>query len=140
MRATARGLYAVKSMLALAELTDENAAVSLHHLAEKEGISPQFLQQIFYRLRRQGIISASRGPGGGFRLARTPEEITIYDILAAAGETLELSPCVPSQKNRKTCPQAKKCKAGMFWAEMEDLLIDHAKSVRLSDLRTKTLP
>lgn len=139
MRATARGLYAVKSMLALAELTDDNAAVSLHHLAEKEGISPQFLQQIFYSLRKQGIISASRGPGGGFRLARAPEEITIYDILEAAGETLELSPCVPSQKNRKACPKASECKAGMFWAELEGLLVDHAKSVHLSDLRTKTL-
>lgn len=140
MRATARGLYAIKSMLALTDLTDENATISLHQLAEKEGISPQFLQQIFYRLRKQGIIFASRGPGGGFRLARAPEEITIYEILAAAGETLELSPCVPSRKNRKTCPKASECRAGMFWAEMENLLVDHAKSLRLSDLRTKALP
>ncbi|MCX8013231.1 MAG: Rrf2 family transcriptional regulator [Rectinema sp.] len=134
MRATARGLYAVKSMLTLVALTNGNTTVSLHHLADIEGISPQFLQQIFYRLRKKGIIAASRGPGGGFRLARSPEEITMYEILEAAGETLEISPCSPSRKSRKPCPKATECIAGVFWAEMEQLLINHARSVRLSDL------
>ncbi len=137
MRTTTRGLYALKSLLALAGNASSEKPVPLHRLAENEGISPEFLQQIFFKMRKAGLVAAYRGPGGGFYLAKAPEEITIQEILLAAGETLSISPCSPlglsSDCNNQQCKKLDDCKASRFWLGLQQEISSFAGSRRLSD-------
>jgi len=135
MKMTTRGLYALKAILTLAEVSECQKPVSLQKIAEIEGLSQEFLQQIFYKLRKAGIINASRGPGGGFSLNRSPEEISAYDVLSAVGEALEIVPCASHRGSMRSCEKFATCDAGNFWVGMQERIIDYAKSRRLSDLR-----
>jgi len=101
MRMTTRGLYAIKAILSLVAISEEQKPVSLNKIAQIENLSPEFLQQIFYKLRKAGIIKSSRGPGGGFSLNKKPEEISAYDVLYAVGETLEIVPVPLGEVQRK---------------------------------------
>lgn len=134
MRMTTRGLYALKAILTLAELSSEQKPVSLQRLAQMEGLSPEFLQQIFYKLRKAGIVKAARGPGGGFSLSRKPAEISVYDVLFAVGESLEISPCGSIRQTQVPCARYKSCHAAIFWTGMEQIIVEYAKSRYLSDL------
>jgi len=113
MRMTTRGLYGLKAILTLAELSDEHNPVSLQRIAQIEGLSPEFLQQIFYRLRKAGIVKAFRGPGGGFTLNKKLDEISTYDVLFAVGETLEIVPCSLEKTERKPVPIAPSAMQGI---------------------------
>jgi Rrf2 family iron-sulfur cluster assembly transcriptional regulator len=134
---TTRGLYGLKAILTLAELSDEHNPVSLQRIAQIEGLSPEFLQQIFYRLRKAGIVKAFRGPGGGFILNKKLDEISTYDILFAVGETLEIVPCSLEQNRKKACSNCAFCDAGDFWIGMERTIVEYAKSIYLSDFQEK---
>lgn len=137
MRTTTRGLYALKSLIALAGNASSEHPIPLHQLAEAEGISPEFLQQIFFRMRRAGLVAAYRGPGGGFYLAKTPEEISVQDILFAAGETLTISPCSPLSNSidceEQPCEKLEDCKASKFWLELQGEISNFASSRKLAD-------
>lgn len=135
MRTTTRGLYALKAMLALAGGSSEHNPLALHKIAEKEAISAEFLQQIFFRLRKAGLISAYRGPGGGFFLARSKDAISVLDVLEAAGESLALSPCVDEPDGSRTpCEEFATCDAGRFWKTLEQEIKRYAKEKTLADL------
>lgn len=134
MRTTTRGLYALEAMLTLATDSSKEKPVALHKIAEQEGISMEFLQQIFFKLRKSGLISAYRGPGGGFYLSKDKSEISVLEILEAAGESLELSPCADSRTDKPPCPKFKGCKAGQFWMSLEKEIRRYASSRTLGDL------
>jgi len=135
MRTTTRGIYALKAMLVLASESTAEKPVALHKIAERENISTEFLQQIFFRLRKSGLIAANRGPGGGFYIAKDTKKITAFDILQAAGECMEISPCSASKKGRhKSCSDLPSCEAGHFWLEMEKGIKAFAQSKTLADL------
>jgi Rrf2 family transcriptional regulator, iron-sulfur cluster assembly transcription factor len=137
MRTTTRGLYALKAMLALASDASEKNPLALHKIAEKEEISAEFLQQIFFKLRKAGLIAAFRGPGGGFFLSKGSNEISVLEILEAAGESLELSPCALAKESGKAhCSRASGCKAGKYWMRLETEIKQNAASKSLFDLMT----
>ncbi len=135
MKMTTRGLYALKAILTLVEITESQKQVSLQKIAKIEGLSQEFLQQIFYRLRKAGIINASRGPGGGFSLNREPDKISVYDVLVAVGENLEIVPCSHHSSSMRSCAKFSECGAGDFWVGMQENMIEYAKSRYLSDLK-----
>ncbi|MCE5255341.1 MAG: Rrf2 family transcriptional regulator [Spirochaetaceae bacterium] len=135
MRTTTRGLYALKAMLVLATDSTSEKPLALHRIAEQEEISAEFLQQIFFRLRKSGLIAAYRGPRGGFYLAKDMKAITALDILEAAGESLEISPCAEMKKGKhQPCPKLPGCEAGHFWLSMEKEIKTFASSRTLEDL------
>lgn len=135
MRTTTKGLYALKAMVALAGGSSKDQPLALHKLAGDEGISTEFLQQIFYRLRKAGLISACRGPGGGFYLAREPADISILDVLEAAGESFVIAPCSEQcTGTRQACADCHGCEAGGFWATLEADMRRCAQSRSLADL------
>ncbi|MDR2370553.1 MAG: Rrf2 family transcriptional regulator, partial [Treponema sp.] len=80
MRITTRGRYALRASIALAKLGKDGNPVSINNLAEEENISSVFLEQIFFKLRKAGIVNSVRGPGGGFRFAHPLDKLTIKDI------------------------------------------------------------
>jgi len=130
MRITTRGRYALRSVLTLAKLQDSGSPVSINQLAEMEQISSVFLEQIFFKLRKAGIVGSVRGPGGGFQFARPLEKITVYEILDAAGEEMNVTEC---DKHAKTCEKlGVRCLSHPVWEDVTKLLIKYFRSINLS--------
>ena len=84
MRLTTKGRYALRSVIFLARRSSEGSPVSIRDIAAEESISADFLEQIFYRLRKKDIVASVRGPGGGFYFSRPLESVSLLDILEAA--------------------------------------------------------
>jgi len=116
MRVTTKGRYAVRAVLKLT-MSDQTKPMSIRQLAEAEEISPEFLEQIFFRLRKADVIKSTRGPGGGFMLNRDPAEITVKDIFDAVGEEISLSPCTASDEPDFVCSRENRCLAHDMWSE-----------------------
>ena len=130
MRITTRGRYALRASLALARFHDLGSPVSINQLSEEEQISSVFLEQIFFKLRKAGIVNSIRGPGGGFLFARPPDKITVKEILEAAGEELDVTDC---DKNAKTCQiTGKKCPSHSVWEDITKMLGEYLSKMTLS--------
>ena len=126
MRVTTKGRYALRAITNLA-LAASDKPIPIKQIAGDEEISPEFLEQIFFRMKKSGIISSVRGPGGGFMLDRTPEEISVKDIFDAVGEGLEISPCM----GEEGCERAENCSVYDVWQEASDLIVSHFEGLTL---------
>lgn len=116
MRVTTKGRYSLRASLALARLSKGQKAVSIKTISEAEGISSEFLEQIFFKLRKGGIISSVRGPGGGFYFSRPLESISLKEIIEASGEGLGIAPCVCGKA--ESCAREEDCLAGEIWHDL----------------------
>ena len=87
MKLSTKGRYAVVALADLA-LQDEEALVSLSEISKRQDISLAYLEQLFVKLRRAGLVASVRGPGGGYRLARAASEIRVAEILSSVDETV----------------------------------------------------
>jgi Rrf2 family transcriptional regulator, iron-sulfur cluster assembly transcription factor len=132
MRITTKGRYALRAVIALAETSEDKTPVSIKTIATKEEISPEFLEQIFFKLRKAGFISSVRGPGGGFFFSRPLSEITLCDIIEASGEGFSVGDCSCGKKG--SCNEADRCPAGKIWREMDLRLREYAESKTLEDI------
>jgi len=119
MRLSTRGRYAVTAMTDMARrgAAPEGPAVSLQEIASTQGLSAAYLEQIFGRLRRAGLLHAARGPGGGYRLARPPSAISVAEVVEAAEDTIMGRPALQEE-------------AGMP-SDQRDLWLALAEQVRL---------
>jgi Rrf2 family iron-sulfur cluster assembly transcriptional regulator len=119
-------------VLALAKSSPDGKPVSIKTISELEDISAEFLEQIFFKLRRAGVIASVRGPGGGFYFARSLDEISLMDIIEASGEGMGIVPCVCGKK--ETCTRTDSCKAGSVWRELDGRLRGYAETKSLADI------
>lgn len=121
MRVTQWGELGVQFCLRLAERGEGDlVTVGAAQLAEAQGIALDYAQQILQRLRKGGIITSVRGPSGGYRLARPPEEITLRDILIAAeGDTFELI-CEAKPLNSVRCNEENFCGLRTIWRDLRE--------------------
>ena len=130
MRITTRGRYALRASLALARLQNEKSPITINQLSEEGKISSVFLEQIFFKLRKAGIVNSVRGPGGGFQFAKTPDKITLLEILEAAGEELDVTEC---DKNAKACDiTGKRCPSHSVWEDVNTILKDYFSKITLA--------
>ncbi len=136
MRITTRGRYGLRAVLKLT-LSDRGKPISIRELSSAEGISPEFLEQIFFRLRKSGIIKSTRGPGGGFQMDRNPAEVTIKDIFDAVGEEISLTPCTASDGSRVPCNHEENCLAHDLWVETADYINDYFKRITIKEILEK---
>jgi Rrf2 family iron-sulfur cluster assembly transcriptional regulator len=120
--------------LALAKLGRDNASVSIGFLSEEENISSIFLEQIFFKLRKAGVVMSVRGPGGGFNFAKPLDKLTIREILAAAGEDLDLVAC---DKQSPDCDRLGFCLAHSVWSGVTALINDYFSNITLADIISK---
>ena len=88
MRLSTKGRYAVMAMADLAQHEAANKPVSLADIAQRQEISLSYLEQLFAKLRRSGLVKSVRGPGGGYRLSRPATEIRVADIIVAVDEPI----------------------------------------------------
>ncbi|HAS52295.1 MAG TPA: Fe-S cluster assembly transcriptional regulator IscR, partial [Gammaproteobacteria bacterium] len=89
MKLSTKGRYAVTAMMHLA-IHDRNGPVTLAEISQCQGISLSYLEQLFSKLRRRGLVEGVRGPGGGYRLALIPDQVTIADIVSAVDERVDV--------------------------------------------------
>jgi Rrf2 family iron-sulfur cluster assembly transcriptional regulator len=131
MRITSRGRYALRAVVAMARLENGGSPISISTLAEQEGISSVFLEQIFFRLRKAGIVNSVRGPGGGFCFAQSLNKLTIKNILDAAGENLSCTFC---KKNALECPRQAFCLSHPVLVEVSNLVNNYLGTITLESI------
>ncbi len=132
MRITTKGRYALRAVIALAKSSSEGKPVSIKTISEQEKISAEFLEQIFFRLRKADVIRSVRGPGGGFFFARPLEQITLLEILEASGEGLEITPCACGKK--VVCERKGICAAHYIWQALDGRLRDFAGGQTVAEM------
>ncbi|HUX21810.1 MAG TPA: Rrf2 family transcriptional regulator [Spirochaetia bacterium] len=133
MRVTTKGRYAVRAVVKLT-MTDQSKPVSIRQLAEAEEISPEFLEQIFFRLRKADVIKSTRGPGGGFLLNRDPAKISIKDIFDAVGEEISLSPCTTDDDPDFVCSRESRCNAHSMWVDAAEYVKSYFSSITIQKI------
>lgn len=129
MRLTTRGRYAVTAMLDLA-LHDQSGPVSLSEIAERQGISLSYLEQLFSRLRKRGLVDGTRGPGGGYRLRKSVQSISVADVIDAVDETVDATKCGGQQN----CQGEQRCLTHDLWADLSTQIRDFLDNMSLNEL------
>lgn len=129
MKLTTRGRYAVTAMLDLA-LHQHLGPVSLAEIAHRQEISLSYLEQIFARLRRHDLVSSTRGPGGGYQLARRADAISIADVISAADETVDATRCGGLQN----CQGEERCLTHDLWHDLSHQIHDFLTGIDLAQL------
>jgi len=136
MQLSTKGRYAVVAMVELAG-HGPASSMPLSSIAERQQISTAYLEQLFMRLRRAGLVKAVRGPKGGYRLARQPSEITIAEIMLAADEQVRMNRCSPEHMD--FCLGAKRCAAHDLWHSLQAHIADFLEAVTLQDVQDGSL-
>lgn len=113
MKLTTRGRYAVTAMLDLA-LHQQQGPVALGDIAARQDISLSYLEQLFAKLRRNGLVLSTRGPGGGYRLNGTAESISVAQVVDAVDEPVEYTRC----GGRRDCQNHERCLTHDLWEEL----------------------
>jgi Rrf2 family iron-sulfur cluster assembly transcriptional regulator len=137
MRLSTKGRYAVMAMTDLARREGEKA-VALAEIAARQDISLAYLEQLFARLRRKGLVVSARGPGGGYRLARSPAETSIADIVLAVDEPLRATRC-SGAPGLGCMPGGERCLTHDLWEAMGRQIEGWLASVSLDDVASGRL-
>jgi Rrf2 family iron-sulfur cluster assembly transcriptional regulator len=134
MRLTTKGRYGVRAVVNLAAQASTHPT-SISQIAKEEELSPEFLEQIFFRLKKAGLIRSIRGPKGGFVLNHKPAEISVKTVLDAVGEPLFPAPC--SDRSGKHCARQQGCLLAPIWNDFHDLLRRYLSAISLQDILEK---
>ncbi|HID81790.1 MAG TPA: Rrf2 family transcriptional regulator [Chromatiales bacterium] len=129
MKLTTKGRYAVTAMLDLA-LHNDNSPVTLNDIAGRQGLSLSYLEQLFARLRRNGLVTSTRGPGGGYSLSRVADEIAVSDVISAVDEKVDSTRC----GGNTDCQDQKKCLTHDLWCDLSDQIQQFLAGISLGDL------
>jgi Rrf2 family transcriptional regulator, iron-sulfur cluster assembly transcription factor len=139
MRLSTRGRYAVMAMVELAhrartgpvQLHGPARPVSLSEIASAQMLSIAYLEQLFAGLRRAGLVTSARGPGGGYRLARPAQEIVVSDVVAAVDEPISATRC---EEGGPGCLAGQRCRTHDLWAELGEQIRLFLHGVTLDDV------
>ena len=129
MRLTTKGRFAVTAMLDLA-LSEVDRPVTLAGISERQEISLSYLEQLFSRLRRNGLVKSVRGPGGGYRIAKAHDDITVSDIIKAVDEQIDATQCGGSED----CHSDRRCMTHELWASLNVKILEYLNGVTLAEL------
>lgn len=126
MRLSTKGRYAVTAMMDIA-LHDNVGPVTLADISQCQGISLSYLEQLFAKLRKGGLVEGVRGPGGGYRLARPASEISVADIIQSVDEKLDMTKC----GGRGNCSRGETCLTHQLWFELSCNLYRFLSGIKL---------
>jgi len=129
MRLTSKGRYAVTAMLDVA-LHAEMGPVPLADISERQGISLSYLEQLFAKLRKQGLVSSVRGPGGGYRLGDDASKIAVGKIIAAVNESVDATKC----HGETGCQGGVRCLTHTLWRDLSERISDFLNEITLGEL------
>ncbi len=132
MKLSTKGRYAVMALADLASRRSDRP-VPLAAIAASQNISQEYLEQLFARLRRAGLVESVRGPGGGYRLARKPDEIFIIDIIQAADEPLQVTRCADGD-GVVGCQNGEACITHELWSALSRQICSFLSHITLGDV------
>jgi len=127
MKLSTKGRYAVTAMMDLA-IHDKYGPVTLSEISQCQGISLSYLEQLFAKLRKSGLVEGVRGPGGGYRLARSAEQVTVAEIISAVDEKLDATRC----GGRENCHQGRRCLTHELWSELSQQIFSFLEGITLA--------
>ncbi len=137
MRLTTKSRYGLRAMFDIAYHCG-TAPAQIQDISRRQEISPRYLEQIFQNLKRAGILKSKRGPQGGYFLARTPDKITVLEILNATEQDVLLVECggTTAKKTKRVteCPFEGSCVTQTVWADACKLLDDLFGNLTLQNL------
>lgn len=125
MKISAKGRYAVRAVINLSR--SNKGQKSVREVADEEDISSDFLEKIFSKLKKAGIISSLRGAKGGFNLNKPPNKISVLEILLAIGEDIKPTPCGTDKCLRE-------CDISYFWNMTKEYLARYYSSITIEDI------
>jgi Rrf2 family iron-sulfur cluster assembly transcriptional regulator len=128
MRLSTKGRYAVTAMLDLA-IHDRKGPVTLADISNCQDISLSYLEQLFAKLRKSGLVKGVRGPGGGYRLARSGRDISIAQIIAAVDEKVDATQC----SGEENCQKGERCLTHELWMGLSKRIYEFLDSISLED-------
>ena len=132
MRLTAKGRYAVTSLLDLAIHGDDKTPVSLSEISARQGISLSYLEQLFAKIRRYGLVTSIRGPGGGYCLKGKAEDISIADIVQSVNESMDYKVGAESAS-----VNGKPCLNDLLWGELSKQIHAFLTEITLADMKQR---
>ncbi len=132
MKLTSKGRYAVTAML---DVTIHAAfgPVSLADISERQKISLSYLEQLFSKLRKHGIVISIRGPGGGYRLGKCSAEISVADVILAVNESVDATKC----HGKGNCQGGEQCLTHSLWEDLSQRIEEFLQNITLAELVTK---
>lgn len=129
MRLTSKGRYAVTAMLDVA-LNSQQNPVPLADISERQGISLSYLEQLFSKLRKAGLVASVRGPGGGYRLGAEASTISIGTVIAAVDESVDATKC----HGKGDCQGGTRCLTHTLWCDLSSRISDFLNNITLGEL------
>jgi Rrf2 family iron-sulfur cluster assembly transcriptional regulator len=129
MRLTTKGRYAVTAMLDLA-LHYSDGPITLADISGRQGISLSYLEQLFSKLRKHGLVDSARGPGGGYRLSRPANEIAVVEVITAVDEKVDATRC----GGKGNCQGEERCLTHELWTDLSNQIYDFLNNIHLGDL------
>ena len=132
MKLTSKGRYAVTAML---DVTIHAAygPVSLADISERQAISLSYLEQLFSKLRKHGLVISIRGPGGGYRLGKCSAKIAVSDVIHAVNESVDATKC----QGKGNCQGGEQCLTHSLWQGLSQRIEDFLKNITLAELVAK---
>ncbi len=129
MRLTTKGRYAVTAMLDLA-IHHSRGPVCLAEIAQRQNISLAYLEQLFSRLRRRGLVTSVRGPGGGYTLGKAPGDIAVVDVITAVDEKVDSTNC----GGRNNCLNQQQCLTHDLWSDLSQQIYAFLNGISFAQL------
>ena len=129
MRLTTKGRYAVTAILDLA-FHQDGGPVSLAAISERQGISLSYLEQLFSKLRRNDIVVSTRGPGGGYKLKSSADELSVSSIIMAVDESVKMSAC----DSGDGCQNEHRCLTHDLWQDLSNEIKGFLDGITLGEM------
>lgn len=132
MRLSTKGRYGVTAMMDLA-IHDNAGPVTLADISQCQGISLSYLEQLFAKLRKAGLVEGVRGPGGGYKLSRPADQISVAEIVSAVDEKVDVTRC----HQMGNCQDGERCLTHELWMELSDRLYHFLEGITLAQFANR---
>ena len=129
MKLTTKGRFAVTAMLDLA-LNEKNMPIKLSEISKRQSISLSYLEQLFGRLRKQGLVKSVRGPGGGYSIAKDHNTISVKHIISSVDEEIDATQC----GGKENCNDGHQCITHNLWETLNSKILNYLDATTLDEL------
>ena len=136
MRLSTKSRYGVRAIFDIA-YHSEGLETQVKDISRRQEISPRYIEQIFQKLKKAGIISSKRGPTGGYFLVKRPDEITVGEIIRVTEGGIDPVLCLDTEDPGQPCGRSKECVTRIIWNEAGNRLKEYFDSVTIRDLCEK---
>lgn len=130
MKLSTKSRYAITAVIDLANNTD--SSVALKDISDRQSISLSYLEQLFCKLKNNGVVKSQRGPGGGYMLNKKANDISLHEIIVAVEENIDQTQCGGSLN----CQKDKPCSTHHVWTGLNEIITDYMKNITIGDVVT----